>query len=399
MEKRLAQINSVCNGSTGKIMGDIQRLANKEGYETISFYGRRKGFSDLKCEKIESILSVLWHAFITFVFNKHGHGSYFATKRLVKKLKQFNPDIIQLHNIHGYYLNYKVLLKYLKNDYNGKLFITLHDCWTFTGHCAYFTYVKCERWKKECYNCPQKTKYPISYIFDTSKKEYNIKKDYFNGLHNFTIITPSVWLSKLVKESYLKNYKTIVINNGIDLTKFKKCIDNNIKTKYFIPKDKKIILGVANIWEKRKGLDTFLELSKIIKENEIIVLVGLTEKQKQSLPSNIIGISRTDNVQDLVKIYSISEVLVNPTKEDNYPTVNIESIACGTPIITANIGGCKEQVFENTGYYYNTFNELKNKLRECLDNDYKKNIFTNQKCLNKIDAKEKYKEYLKYYKN
>ena len=166
---KLVQINTVCNGSTGKIMGDIQRVANQEGFETISFYGRRKGYKDLKCEKIGGFFSFWYHVFLTTVFDMHGHGSYFKTKKLVKRIKQENPDIIHLHNIHGYYINYKVLFDYLKNEYQGKIFWTLHDCLPLTGHCAYFTSVNCDRWKTECHDCPKKKSYPTSLFKDRSR--------------------------------------------------------------------------------------------------------------------------------------------------------------------------------------------------------------------------------------
>lgn len=363
--KKLVQINSVCNGSTGKIMGEIQRKAIENGYDAISFYGRRKPFKNYKCEKIGNILNICFHGGMTLLFNNHGMYSYFSTKKLVKKLKKINPDIIQLHNIHGYYLNYKILFNYLKKDFNGKVYWTLHDCWSFTGHCAYFDYVKCDRWKQYCHSCPQIKKYPVSLFFDTSKLEYNRKNKIFNGINNLTIITPSVWLADLVKKSYL-DYPVEVVYNGVNLNLFKSTLDDSILDKYNLPRNKKIILGVANIWEKRKGLDDFVKLSNDISSDIVIVLVGLNKKQIKKLPNNIIGIERTDNQIDLVKLYSIADVFVNPTKEDNYPTVNIESIACGTPVVTYNTGGCKEQIFKNTGYYCNNYIELLKKVNYCL---------------------------------
>lgn len=349
---KLVQINTVCNGSTGKIMGDIQRTANNNGFETISFYGRRKGYKDLKCEKIGGFLSFWLHVFLTTVFDMHGHGSYFKTNKLVKRLKEEKPDIIHLHNIHGYYLNYKVLFKYLKNEYKGKIFWTFHDCISFTGHCAYFDFVKCNKWKKQCYRCPNKKKYPISLFMDRSYKNYLEKKELFAGLNNLTIITPSNWLNRLVKESFLKDYKVITINNEINLNIFKPTRDNSIKEKYNIPENKKILLGVASVWEERKGLKDYIELSKQIDSKFIIVLVGLNKKQIRKMRKfeNIIAIERTENQLELAKLYSIATWFLNLTYEDNYPTVNLESIACGTPVITYDTGGCKEQVNENVGF-------------------------------------------------
>lgn len=365
---KLVQINTVCNGSTGKIMGDIQRTANKCGFETISFYGRRKGYKDLKCERIGGFFSFWYHVFLTTVFDMQGHGSYFKTKKLVKRIKEENPDIIHLHNIHGYYINYKVLFKYLKNEYKGKLFWTFHDCWPFTGHCPYFDLANCDKWEKQCYKCPNKNKYPTSLFLDRSYKNYLEKKELFTNLNNLTIITPSDWLNKLVRKSFFKEYKVITVNNGIDLNLFKPTIDNKIKDKYNIPENKKILLGVASVWEERKGLKDFLELSSIINDEFVIVLVGLNKKQIKNLKKyeNIIGIERTENQLELVKLYSVATCFLNLTYEDNYPTVNLEAIACGTPVLTYDTGGCAEQVSEYTGYIVEIgnierINELVNK--------------------------------------
>lgn len=396
-KKKLVQINSVCNGSTGKIMGEIQRFANKRGYETLSLYGRRKPFKDLNCEKFGSNFSTLLHGGLTLIFNNHGMYSYFATKKLIRKLKEYNPDIIQLHNIHGYYVNYKLLFKYLKNDFNGKVFWTLHDCWTFTGHCAHFDYIKCEKWKNSCYKCPQIKKYPVSLFFDTSKKEYKRKKECFNGVKDLTLITPSKWLKNLVSLSYLNSYPAVVINNGIDLNIFKTNIDLSIRNKYSIRTDKKIILGVSSIWNKMKGLDDFIKLSKDIQDNMLIVLVGLTEKQIKSMPNNIIGIKKTDNQEDLVKLYSLADVFVNPTLEDTYPTVNIEAIACGTPVVTYITGGCKEQISEKTGFVCENYEDLIEKINYCIKKDFKNNSFSNKEVIQKFDSSFCYKKYIDLY--
>lgn len=332
---KLVQINTVCNGSTGKIMGDIQRAANKCGFETISFYGRRKGYKDLKCEKIGGFFSFWYHVFLTTVFDMQGHGSYFKTKKLVKRIKEENPDIIHLHNIHGYYINYKVLFKYLKNEYKGKLFWTFHDCIPFTGHCSHFVLANCNKWEKQCYKCPNKKKYPTSLFLDRSYKNYLEKKELFTNLNNLTIITPSDWLNKLVKKSFLKDYKVVTINNGIDLNLFKPTIDNKIKDKYNIPENRKILLGVASVWTKEKGFNDFIQLSNIINDEFIIVLIGLNKNQIRKLKKykNIIGIERTENQLELVKLYSIADVFFNPSKEETFSLVTLEAIACGTPVI------------------------------------------------------------------
>lgn len=365
-KKKLVQINTVCNGSTGKIMGDIQRKAMQNGYYTLSIYGRRKGFKDLNCVKVGGFFSFWFHVIITTFFDKQGSGSYFKTKKIVQILRKENPDIIHLHNIHGYYLNYKVLFKYLKDEYKGKIFWTFHDCLPFTGHCPYFIYVNCQKWKTECYHCPNKRKYPTSLFLDSSKSNYKNKKELFRGIPNLTIITPSDWLHRLVKQSFLKEYEVVTIHNTIDKNIFKPSKDEQVIDKYKLTKSKKIVLGVASIWEERKGLKDFYVLANILGSEYQIVLVGLTKKQIRKLPTNIIGIARTENQRELAVLYSSAFVFVNPTYEDNYPTVNLEAIACGTKVICYDTGGCREQIDDSNGFIVSVGNieEIANKIRE-----------------------------------
>lgn len=349
---KVVSINTVCNGSTGKIVGSISSSLIKSGEEAFCIYGRRKGYVNIPCKKIGGFFSFWYHVFLTTVFDLHGHGSYFKTKKIVRELKKLNPDIIHLHNIHGYYINYKVLFNYLKNEYQGRVFWTLHDCLPMTGHCAYFSNVSCEKWKTECHDCPNKKMYPTSLLFDRSRKNYQEKKNLFNGVKDLTIITPSVWLQNIVLSSYLKKYPVKTINNGIDLNIFYPRLTDSIFDKYNIPKDKKVLLGVASIWEKRKGLDDFLMLSKLVNDDYVIVLVGLNNKQISKLKQykNIIGIRRTENQDDLASLYSVSFALINPTYEDNYPTVNIEALASGTRVIAYDTGGCVEQAINPNMY-------------------------------------------------
>ena len=340
--KKLVQINSVCNGSTGKIMCDIAKSANENNYQTYCFYGRGKPNQKLNCIKIGSSFSIYFHLLIArFGFN--GHGSYFATKRLIKKLKKIKPDIIHLHNIHGYYINLKVLFNYLKYSYNGKIIWTLHDCWSFTGHCSYFTMANCNKWIHGCNNCPQVSCYPKEF-FDTSKSEYAFKKKVFSGINNLTLVTPSKWLKELVEKSFLNCYDVKVVNNGIDTSVFKPTFDDSIYDKYNIPRNKKIILGVANIWDKRKGFDIFIKLSKIIEQNMIIVLVGLNKKQSKNLPKNIIGIDIINNQNELASLYTIADVFVNPSLEETFSLVTVEAMACNTCVVVCDTSAPKELI-------------------------------------------------------
>ena len=342
MSQKLVQINVVCNGSTGRIMTQIQKEAEKQGWETYSFYGRGKPAND-KCFKIGNKLDVLFHVFLTRVFDKHGHGSKGATKKLIKRLEEINPDVIQLHNIHGYYLNIEILFDYLRKC-NKKIIWTLHDCWAFTGHCTHFSYPKCEKWKKGCSECARKREYPGSILKDNSKVEYQIKKELFTGIQNLTIVTPSNWLADLVKKSFLEKYPIMVINNGIDIDIFKSSNTVNIREKYNISENKKIILGVAAIWDKRKGLEEFIELEKHITDEYVIVLVGLNKEQIKKLPNKIIGIKRTENLEELVNLYTAAEVLYNPSKEETFSLVTAEAMACGTPVIAYSNSAVKELI-------------------------------------------------------
>lgn len=327
-------------------MEQIQKEAEKNGYEAYSFYGRGKP-SNKNCFKIGNKLDLYWNVFLTRLFNKHAHGSKRTTKNLVKKIRKINPDVIQLHNIHGYYLNMEILFKYLKES-NKKIIWTLHDCWAFTGHCAHFSYPKeCNKWQNECENCPRVKSYPKSLFTDTSREEFLLKKELFTEIKNMTIVTPSNWLAELVRKSFLKEYDIKVINNGVDSNIFKPTNTIDIRKKYNIGEDKKIVLGVASVWTKNKGLYDFIELSKHLHKNYVIVMVGVNKKQMKSLPSNIIGIKRTENLEELANLYTQADVFFNPSKEETFSLVTVESMCCGTPVIVYDNSAVKEIVGEN----------------------------------------------------
>ena len=221
---------------------------------------------------------------------------------------------------------------------NVKVFYTFHDCWTFTGHCTYFDYVDCPRWKTGCHHCPQKTAYPASYGLDRSRENYRDKRALFTGVRDMTLVTPSHWLAGLVKESFLKDYPVEVVHNTIDTSVFKPT-PGDFRQKHGL-EEKKIVLGVAANWEKRKGLQDLLTLSETLGEPYRVVLVGL----KGKVPPSVLAIPRTDSPRELAEIYTAADVFVNPTYEDNYPTVNLEAAACGTPVITYRTGGSVESV-------------------------------------------------------
>lgn len=344
---KVFQINTVCGyGSTGRIAVDINTILISQGHEGIIAYGRGTAPDDVKTRKIGTTLDNYFHVAKTRFTDKHGFASRKATLKLIDEIQQYDPDIIHLHNIHGYYVNIKLLFKYLSQA-NKPVVWTLHDCWSFTGHCSHFDHQQCSRWKTGCFECPQKNRYPKSWFLDNSKWNYNQKKALFTAVQNMTLITPSRWLADLVEQSFLKQYPVKVINNGIDLDAFqpKKSL---FRTQYHL-ENKLIVLGVASVWDDRKGLHYFEKLSMDLDENFTVVIVGLTEKQKKQLPKNILGITRTNSVEELAEIYTAADVFVNPSVEDTFATTNIEALACGAPVITFKTGGSPECVDESCG--------------------------------------------------
>lgn len=345
---KLLQINVAINyGSTGKIAEQVGSLVMQWGWDSYIVHGRYINTSKSKAIKVGGILDWFFHALMTRLTDKHGLFSRLATKRLIRKIQKISPDIIHLHNIHGYYINYKILFEYLRKT-NIPIVWTLHDCWTMTGHCTHFEFAKCDRWKTGCFDCPEKMSYPTSLLFDRSCKNYIEKRELFTSVKNMTIVPVSNWLGGIVKESFLKDYEVNVIHNGVDIQKFQPT-QSDIREEYSIF-DKKIILGVASPWGRRKGLTDFFELGQYISSEKYqIVLIGLSENQIKQLPNGIIGLTRTESVEALAKWYSVADVFVNPTYEDTYPTTNLEAISCGTPLITYRTGGSPESVTLQTG--------------------------------------------------
>lgn len=366
---KIVQINTFSNKSTGTIMMNIHNKLKNEGIESYVVWGRGRKAQDSTEIYMNDKMGVYRHALYTRLTDKSGFYSKNATKKLIKKLEEINPDLIHLHNLHGYYINIEMLFDYIRKN-KIKVVWTLHDCWAFTGHCSHFEFIECNKWKDWCYNCPQKNIYPKS-LYDNSKWNYLKKKELFTGL-DMIIVTPSEWLAKLIKMSFLKEYEVKVINNGINTEVFKPR-KSDFKEKYNI-EDKKIILGVASDWTREKGFYDFIKLASIIDESIKIVLVGLNSKQLKQIPNNIIGIQRTENTKQLAEIYSAADIYFNPTYADNYPTTNLEALACETPVITYNSGGSAESINEKNGVV-TTFDDF------CIN--YKK--YLNQKYSNFTD--------------
>ncbi|MBO6129229.1 MAG: glycosyltransferase [Pseudobutyrivibrio sp.] len=349
MKLVLINAESGKGGGPATICDDIYaNFCELDGNEALVCYGRQcNDNASVNRYKIGGKLSLGWHLAMTRLFDAHGLGSVIATKKLVSKLKEYKPDVVNLHNIHGYYINYEILFKYLK-EANVPVVWTFHDCWPFTGHCAYFDLAGCKKWQTHCKKCPQKSSYPKSLWLDASSKNFDKKRRLFTSLgKNLTIVTPSEWLANLVKKSFLKDCNIRVINNGIDLNIFRPC-KGTFKKDHGI-EDKRMVLALASEWTPRKGFDDIKYLGQHLPDYYKLVIVGLAEEQLPEVPDNIIGITRTDNVQQLVEIYSEADVFVNASVEDNFPTVILEALTCGTPVVTYDTGGCKEEINADCG--------------------------------------------------
>lgn len=346
MKKKIAIINSVCGtGSTGRICSELSSFLEKQNFETLICFGRNENkYKRQNAFCFSNDFEIKLHGTKARLLDKSGYGSKHATRLLIKKLESFNPDLIILHNLHGYYLNVFLLLKWIATK-NIKTISVFHDAWNFTGHCAFFDFVDCKKWMSLCHNCPNKLNYPKSLFFDNSKNNFLNKKKAFSSIPDLTVVVPSQWLFNLVKKSYFSNRNVLVINNGIDTHVFKK-VNSNVKEKLNII-DKKIIICVANVFNEKKGINDIYNLSEVIGEDEVIIVVGKIEKKNNKKRTNIIFIERTENQKELIELYSCADVFFNPTYEDNYPTVNLEAVACGLPIISYNTGGATEVVDEN----------------------------------------------------
>ena len=345
---KVIQINTECGrGSTGKIAVAISRCLSKNGIENKIYYSANHKSDYPLGEMIGSKPMLRLHQILSRIFGDQGFHSYFSTKKLVKRIKKDSPDVILLHNIHGYYLHMKVLFRFLK-EYDKPVLWTLHDCWAFTGHCSHYTMIGCDRWKSGCGSCPQKSAYPYSLFFDRSKKLFQIKKELFCSVNLLTLITPSQWLADELKKSFFGSIPNYVIHNGIDLGIFHP-VKGDFRQKYHL-ENKIVILGVSSVWTDSKGLDIFIDLAKRLPPQKYaVVLVGTNASVEAMLPPNVVSVCRVQNQLDLAQIYSAADVFVNPTRQDTFPTVNMEAVACGTPVITFDTGGCSETVAEGCG--------------------------------------------------
>ncbi len=384
---KVVQINSVCGvGSTGGITVEISRTLTENNIENYILYTIKKHTYPLGI-KYSNLFYVKINALMARVFGNYGFNSYLATKKLIHYLDEIKPDIIHLHNMHGHDLNLEQFFRYLKKI-DIPVIWTLHDCWPFTGYCMHFDALKCNKWQTKCSNCPQKHKF--SFFFDRSETLYKKKKELITSLSDMTIVSPSIWLAQLATHSFLNKYPVEIINNGIDLHVFKK-VESNFKEKYSIG-DRRIILGVP------KGkLRYFIELAGLVEDDYILVLVGLTESELRSLPNGVLGIPYVSR-EVMAEIFSAADVYVNTTLEDTFPTVNIEALACGTPVITFNTGGSPECIDDDTGIVVEKHNvpAIYEAVKSICNGEDKSDACI-KRAKSLYDAKERFGDYLDLY--
>ena len=350
MKHKLLQINPVVrlNTSTGRIMREIGELAIASGWESyVAYSGARDGRPEHTSHLVPvgDKLDLAVHAVATRLFDAHGLASRRATRQLIRRIREIDPDIIHIHNIHGYFLNYPMLCKYLKES--GKPIIwTVHDCWIYTGHCYYYSAAHCDKWRTGCGHCPQKRAFPASLLFDRSARNWRDKQRAFGSLDNLTIVPVSDWIRQEMASSFLADKHFQVFHNGIDLNTFRPEAAEGTPRR-----EGTVILGVASLWHEEKGFEDLVKLAGMLRSDEHLVMIGrMSEGQRQRMPAGVEMIERTENAGKLAALYATATAFVNPTWQDNYPTVNLEAVSCGTPVVTYRTGGSVESVTDGTGF-------------------------------------------------
>lgn len=333
-------------GSTGKIIADIMDLLKKNGNDAKALYGTGEQSHNADAVKVSGKLGYYFHNAASRLTDHAGLYSWAATRKIIREIKAFQPDLIHLHTLHGFYVNYEMLFRFLK-EADIPVVWTLHDCWAFTGHCTHFSQAKCTQWQTECQDCKLLRRYPRCYWRGDVRRNFLRKKRAFTGVKNLTITTPSRWLANQVSRSFLRDYPRTVIPNGIDRRIFRPQ-SSGLRKKYRL-EDKKIVLGAANVWNTRKGLPDMLTLADRLGSAYQVVLIGLTERQLPDIPANVLGLLRTANQTELAQWYSAADVFVNPTYEETFGLTTVEAQACGTPAVVYRTDGCPETVAPGNG--------------------------------------------------
>ena len=400
---RVLHINTVIGiGSTGRIMNMIHKEALKRGWQSLQVYGRDSGGIDYSSSiRTGSKASNYFDVFKSRLFDNQGLNSRKQTAKLVRFISEYNPDVVHLHNLHGYYLNYPILFECLRNN-KIRVIWTLHDAWALTGHCTHFDFVECEKWKTTCDNCELTRSYPKSLWLDRSNRNHKVKKQYFN-IDSLTLVSVSNWLNEFVKQSHLGSNKRLVVHNGVDIDVFR---PNPPLSKVIFRFDSKVkyILAVASPWSEMKGFNDVVRISEVLDTNNIykLIVVGVSDKQRKQLPGSCIAIPKTNNIEELAWLYANASVFINPTYEDNFPTTNLEALACGTPVVTYDTGGCKEALNPDVGEVVSKgkWEILLNKATFWAN--FKNGVMTDN-CrswaLENFDSRKVYEQYIDIYNN
>lgn len=397
--KKLFQINSTLNwGSTGRIAEEIGQAAMAEGWDSYIACGRYQNESASHVVQMGNKWNVYSHFLQTRLLDNHGLASRSATKYLINQIEEIAPDVIHLHNIHGYYLNYQILFDFLSKA-DIPVIWTLHDCWPFTGHCSYYSFKQCYHWKILCHNCPQKDAYPASWFIDRSEQNFRDKLRIFTSVKNMTLVPVSEWLADEVRQSFLKEYPIKVIHNGVDIETFRPILvsksDLNVDGKI-------VILGVSNVWPKSKGLTDYIKLREKLSDEFVIVLIGLDKNQIKHLPKGIIGIERTNNVRELVNYYSVADIYFTASVEETFGLTIAESLSCGTPAIVYNSTACPGIISSDTGFVVESgdVDAVADIVRQVSKSG--KQVFSaacRERAVRLYDKRKRYAEYLQLYES
>lgn len=402
----LVQINSAINfSSTGRIVEQIGLCAIERGWDSYVAHGARYvNPTNLRDIHIENKYEEKIHAIYSMLFDAQGLGSCGSTKKLVRFFREVKPEILHLHNIHGYYLNYPILFDYIK-EVQPQVIWTIHDSWAYTGHCAAYEPIACSRWITGCHDCPIKQEYPKSLFFDFSKKNFQRKKGCFCSAKNMTIVPVSDFLVRDMSQSFLNKYPSHRIYSGIETSVFKPTASSlreglNLQNKF-------VILGVASGWGQEGRMTGFLKLRELLDNSYHIVLVGLTQEQINNLPAGITGLQPTASRTELAQIYTMADVFINPTLQDTFGLTSVEAQSCGTPSITYRTGGAPETVGEDTGIVVekNDFEALKKavltiqaSLSDKTDIRYKCQTCRNR-AVSLFEQRDRFNEYIDLYES
>ncbi|MCE5344313.1 MAG: glycosyltransferase [Eubacteriales bacterium] len=351
---RVAHINVTSGLSTGRVATGIGEVLEDLGHKALLCYSRGYPPENIPGFRIGNTVDMWLHALGARLWDRAGFFSRGATRRLVRQLRLYKPDIVHLHNLHGYYLDIRTLFGYLA-EAGVPVVWTLHDCWAFTGHCAYYTIAECDRFTLGCGHCPQLSAYPAALWVDQSTRNWQQKRAAYAAVPNLMLVTPSVWLGREARRSFLGKRAIRVIPNGIDLTQFRPCDEpellSDVVKRYGLKElaGKHMLLSVASTWDERKGLTDLVELSKRLREDMMIVVLGLTERQRGELPATMLGLGSTQNIRELRALYAAADVCMSLSHEETQGMTLLEALACGTQVLCYDATALPETVTPDVG--------------------------------------------------